>query len=221
MRETTEIRIDEYGDETHESWLLISASKVQSSGTWLFDSDVRHHHFVKVTITRCTRKRELKRDWLHRTQQLLEFSVSMAQWGAFVSSFGDGGGVPATLDWLTDVGVVPSAPPESRLMQSHAEVRGAANEAMAEIQAAYEALETAFDGSGKRAQREALRTLKYKIANAAPNMEFAAKSLTEHTENVVTKAKADIEAMVQMAEEAGVRLSEGGVPLLGTGNEES
>jgi hypothetical protein len=223
MRETTEIRVDEHGDETHESWLLIGADRVQSSGTWLFDSDIRHQHYVVVTITRCTRKRDLHRDWLHSTEQLLEMFMSMAQWGAFVSSFGDGGGVPATLGWLTGVGMVPGAPVESRLMESHAEVRGAANKAFDGVQKAFERLEALYDAkAGRRELTEAMRTLHYAIQNAPANVEFAAKSLTEHTENVVAKARADIEAWAHAAVEGRGELGQDTSPLqIGGGQDES
>jgi hypothetical protein len=47
-----------------------------------------------------------------------------------------------------------------------------------------------------REKREAMRTLKYAIANATGNVEFASKQLTEYAEDVVAKSRADIEAMV-------------------------
>ena len=64
-----------------------------------------------------------------------------------VSSFGQGTGVPATLTRLD--GEVPQAPYESRLAESMAEVKDAGAEALAEVQAAAQALQEAFDaGAG-------------------------------------------------------------------------
>lgn len=203
-RQVTEIRLTEHGDETHESWLLVRANRYTSTGTRLFDSDIPHQQFVGVTITRCSRKRDLHRDWLHAEEVLMEFSLSQAQWGAFVSSFGDGSGVPATLTFLTGAGMVPQAPGESRLDESHREVREAASEAVKDLTEAYERVMTVFNGGGgKRDLREALRTLGIRIGNTPSNMAFAAESLTEHVENVVTKARADIEGMVLAAVERG------------------
>lgn len=194
-REVTNIVVAEDGTESHESWLSIGASKVQSSGERLFDSEITHHHYVIVTISRCTRQRTLNRDWKHATQTLMEFAVSHAQWGAFVSSFGDGNGVPATL-FRDHSGLVPQAPAESRLGESAHEVHEAGNKSLAGINESYAAMEEAFErGAGKREMRELIRDLKYRIANAPANMKFAATSLTEHVENVVTKARADFEAM--------------------------
>ncbi len=194
-RDVTAIVVAEDGIESHESWLSIGASKVQSTGARLFNSEITHNHFVTVTISRCKRQRTLNRDWKHATQTLMEFAMSHAQWGAFVSSFGDGNGVPATL--LRDhSGLVPQAPAESRLGESAREVHDAGDKALAGINESYVAMEEAFErGASKREMRELIRDLKYRIANAPKNMEFAATSLTEHVENVVTKARADFEAM--------------------------
>lgn len=198
------IRVDERGDETHESWLLIRANRVSSHpGAWLFDSDIPHQHYISVTVTRCKRRRELNRDWLFNSETLLEMSMSQSQWGAFVSSFGQGTGVPATLGRLVGVGDVPGAPPESRLNESHREVKEAGDRALKQVKDDYAAVMDAFENGGKRALRAALSSLGSTIGNAPSNMEFAAKSLTEHVENVVTKARADIEGMVVEAVQRG------------------
>jgi hypothetical protein len=213
MRETTEIRLNEYGDETHESWLLIRANNVsQTPGKRLFDSEVPHQHFIVMTVTRCTRKRDLNRDWMHGTEVLMEVAMSQAQWGAFVSSFGQGSGVPATLECLHGTGTIPEAPPESRFDQSHAEVRESGAKALADLTQSYANVMAAFENGGKRALRDALTSMGHQLRNAPLNMEFAAKSLTEHVESVVTKARADIEGMVLSAMEQGT-LAETVVPF--------
>lgn len=195
--EPTEIRIDEHGDESHESWLLVRANLV-SGWTRLFDSEIKHQHYVSVIVTRCTRKRDLNRDWLHQTKTLIEFNMSQAQWGAFVSSFGNGGGVPATLDFLVGEGAVPQpVHVNSRLDLSHKEVYASHKEALAKVKVAQQRVQEAFDQKlGVKETRSRLNVLQRHIDQLPGNVEFAAKSLTEHVENVVTKARADIEGMV-------------------------
>lgn len=211
--EPTEIRITERGDETHESWILVRASRISSNpGSRLFGSEIAHAHFVRVTISRCTRQRNLQRDWLHGNKTLLEFDLSFAQWGAFVSSFGDGSGEPATLAYL-DVpedypqGMIPEPANEtSRLGMSVAETKTAADRAFEEVKAAHAAVQEAFDrNAGKKEMRGLLRHLEIRMENAPKNVAFAAKSLNEHVENVVTKAKADIEAMAIAAAQSAER----------------
>ncbi len=222
-RKITGIAVAEDGTESHESWISLVLSKVSAQpGQRLFDSEITHNRYVTVTVCRCTRTRDLNHDWKHAEQTLMEFAMSQAQWGAFVSSFGEGGGVPATL-FFDRNGPVAQAPYESRMAESVRDVRAAGTEAFAEIREGYEALEAAFErGAGKREMREMIRTLKYRITNAPANMEFAAESLTTHVENVVTKARADVEAMVvDAAARGGLALEAESLQLLGAGDPET
>lgn len=211
----TQIVINEHGDEQHESWLLVTLHRSSSTGTRLFDSELTHNQFITVSIHRCTRKRQLNSDYKHPAQLLLEFNMSMAQWGAFVSSQGDGGGTPGTLSFLFDQGLIPAAIDEPRLAVSHAEVRGAANKSLSEVQEAFDKLEELYEAkAGRRELTQAMHNLHYALQNAPANMEFAAKSLTRHVENVVTMAHADIEARVAMAQERGLEAPQTPLPLL-------
>lgn len=218
-REVTPIVLKEDGSETHESWIMMRAGKVTSTpGARLFDSEIPHGHYIVVEINRCTRRRDLNRDWKQATKVLAEVAMSHAQWGAFVSSFGEGGGVPATLQWL-DGPVPQAAPAESRLSVSAREVRAAGDKAMAPIAAIHEKLEAAMErGASKREMRELIRDLGIRVGNAPSNMKYAADSLTEHVEKVVTQARSDIEAMVLDAAERGVALDVGSMTLLGSGS---
>jgi hypothetical protein len=222
-REVTEICINEHGDETHESWVVIRANRAQvmhggGRGMWLFGSDISHQHVVTMEVARCSRRRQINHDYLHSEEVLLKLVMSQAQWGAFVSSFGDGTGVPATMEWLTGVGQVPAAPPESRFDESHEEVRQAGDRALEKISTAMKEVEEAFESGGRRVLREKLRTLHYAIENAPANMSFAAESLTEHVEKVIAGARADIEAMALAAVEHE-ELTTRALPRLSPGEE--
>lgn len=93
---------------------------------------------------------------------------------------------------------MPGVEYEPRLALSMDEVGNAAHKSMEEIQAAFDAYE-------KHKTKDNRDRLKYAIKNAPANMGFAAKSLSEHAENVVQRARADIEAMVvSKAEQLGI-----------------
>lgn len=176
-------------EETHPAWAMISASRVQSGGAVLFDSDIRHHHTVIVRVGTASRRRDLNRDWMHRDQEFLEVEMSEAQWASFVSSMNTGSGVPCTIRRREDDWNVPGLFYEPRLQESMRETRNAAHEAFDNVRQAFEAYEEKKNAAN-------LRNLKYAIQNAPANVEFAGKSLAEHAENVVQKARVDIEAMV-------------------------
>lgn len=206
------------GYESHPSWVLVGASRVSHSppGAVLFDSDIRHQHYVVVRVKRATRKRDLHRDWKHGRADIIEIAMSEAQWASFVSSMNSGDGVPATLLWdgtIEDFAkrTVPSEPFAPRLQVSFDEVRGAANKLLEDVQAAFAAYE-------EKKTVGNLRTLKAAIENLPSNMSFAAQSLTEHAENVVQKARADVEAfVVQKAHQLGLDPSELGTLELEAG----
>lgn len=211
---------DEWGGEVHPGWVLVGASRVSHSppGAILFDSDIRHQHYVVVRVKRATRKRTLNRDWLGGRATIVEFAMSEAQWASFVSSMNSGDGVPATLleDASSDSFEVPGMPYQPRLKESMDEVRGAASKAQAKV-------EEAFAAYKEKKTVGNLRELEIAIGHMTPNMVFAADSLTEHAENVVQKARADVEAFVlSKAQQLGLEPGEvGGFLELTTGEEDS
>lgn len=193
MREIVEPAKDERGDEHHPAWALISASRLQGTPVTLFDSEVQHHHFVTVTIQTASRKRDLNHDHVYPDRQLLKVAMSEAQWASFVSSMGVGNGVPCTLEWIQGEGSMPEMPFAPRLQESMDEVRSAGDKALAQIRDAFEKVE-------EKPTKANIRHLRAMIENAPSNMEFAAKSLAEHAENVVQKARFDIEATARTAQ---------------------
>lgn len=207
---------NEYGGEEHPAWAMIGASRVQNGppGAVLFDSDLRHGHTIMVRISTASRRRDLNQDYLHSEKEFIEIEMSEAQWASFVSSMNVGNGVPCTVRRREGEWTVPGMPYEPRLQESMNETRQAADKVVEEIREAFEAFETKRNAAN-------LRTLKCAIENATPNVVFAAKSLTKHAENVVQRARADIEAMVaSKARQLGIEPSDlGGVAELTEGDE--
>jgi len=138
--------------------------------------------------------------------------MSEAQWASFVSTMNVGDGVPCTIQ-RRERQPVPKVPHEPRLAESMAEVRGAADKAMAEIKEAFDTYNEKRTAANRKALESAIR-------NAPSNIGFAAKSLSEHAENVVQKARADVEAMVlSKIEQQGLDPGEVELPLLEEGEE--
>lgn len=186
---------DANGYESHPAFGVIGASRGSSQpGVALFDSDIKHTNTVRIRIGRAVRSRDLHHDWIGGREQLIELELSEAQWASFVSTMNVGDGVPCTVrrvgvDWM------PDPPYDPRLAHSMAETHDAAIAAFSKIRDAMEAYEATLKGPAK-ARNEALRTLRSTIQNAVPNVDYAGKVLVEHAEDVVTKARADIEAFV-------------------------
>lgn len=215
-RERTDPVTDDTGDEKHPAFGLIGVHRISSNpGEVLFQSDLRHSEYIRLEVHEATRKRDLKHDWVHPGRLVCEVSMSMSQFASFVASGGTTG-VPCTIDFTgsgtSEPGTRPGLNPAPRLAVTHEEVRAAAAEAYGRIQAAFKLYEETLTDTGKGSaatRRAALRNLQSTIANAAPNVAYAAKVLDDHAEAVVEKSRADIEAMAQRtAERLGIPISE-------------
>lgn len=189
---------DEEGQERHPAFGMARVSRVSATpGKVLFQSELRHREYIEVTLSEAARQRDLNRDWVYAEQVLVKFSMSMAQFASLVASGGTEG-VPVTIEY--DHGARPGLTMESRLALTAAEAQSAAHDAfrhIEEAEAAYEAALAAKEPAGKR--RQLLADLRAAIRNAAPNVDYAARQLAEHAENVVETSRADIEAMAGLA----------------------
>lgn len=189
---------NEYGDDVHPAFGMIGAARGSSTpGQVLFDSDIRHQHTVTIRISRGVRRRDLHRDWVHGgVNELLEVEMSEAQWASFVSTMNMGSGVPCTIRRTENDRQVPALPYDPRLAHTMDEVKGKATETFRAIKAAMDAYDALDPKASAKEKRAALDAIRDAVRNAEANVAFAAKSLTEHAENVVQRARADIEAMV-------------------------
>lgn len=204
-REIEQVSKDEYGYDIHPAWGMIGASRVSTGGgpyggAVLFDSDVAHQHYVVLRIGRASRKRDLHTDWISERGgrgDIVEVAMSEAQWASMVSSMNTSG-VPCTIRRTEKDGIMPDLDFDSRLDLTHREIKTAAVKAMEKVVEARDAYEAKKNAAN-------LRALHFAIENMPANLEFAAKQLTEHSETVVQKARADVEAFaINKAQELGL-----------------
>jgi hypothetical protein len=196
-REVQPPTTNERGDEVHPAFGMIGASRGSSTpGQVLFDSDIRHGNTVRITISRASRRRDLHRDWLFGNDEFVEVELSEAQWASFVSSMNVGSGVPCTIRRTENEARVPELPYDPRLAHSMDEVKGKAAETFAKIKKAMEEYDALDPKAPAKDRRAALGKIRNSVEHAEGNLAFATQSLTEHAENVVQRARADIEAMV-------------------------
>jgi hypothetical protein len=193
----TEPTINDRGNEEHPSFGVMRLSRVTGRRR-LFDSSIPHSEWVTLEISRATRQRDLHHDRVYGgREQLIEIEMSLTQWGAVVSSFNQGSGTPVTLHRVAGE-TMPEAAHESRLAETAREVAGAAAKSTEKVREAVKAVELAFERkAGRRELADLLRALHFTVENVPANMKFAADMLTEHAEDVVSKARADIEAARQ------------------------
>lgn len=182
------------GDETtttHPAFANISANRV-SGGVYLYGSDFMHQSYIVVRIGASEQRRSLSNDW-HYTpndKEYIEVAMSESQWGAFVSSFGCGRGVPCTLT-TRDGKRIPELPEPTNKTDVFRD----------EVNAKLEALDEAIADSLKEIEGLGLSKAKLEIARKAlvkvrratsDSVPFIAEQFEEHIERTVAKAKTEI-----------------------------
>ena len=197
--------------ETHPTYGMIGASRVSATqGLYCFGSRIRHNAIIEITIRGASIERSLNRDWYHGEEELIAVRLTEAQWATFVSSPNVGYGVPCTLYHVMCErrGEVPK--PEDSIAQAKHEAKKDAAEMISDLQGLCEDLERVVEEPKKRELREILHRLKIAVGNFPGNHKFLYESFEEHVENVVTDAKASVEAhFTAIATRAGFALGEG------------
>ena len=187
---------DARGNEHHPAFGMLSVNRVTSShGISLFQSDLKHRATIRIVLESADRHRDLSHDYVHGRKHLVELEMSLAQWASFVSSMNTSG-VPVTIRSLPGQMNLPGIPHDPRLAQSMAEVKAATRKTYDRVKAATDALESLPANAGVRARREAVRALRLAVDGVEPNLTFAASSMEKYADDVVQKARADVEAMV-------------------------
>lgn len=181
---------------THPAFGQIGASRV-SGRSILYGTDFEHQNFVTIRIRRSELHRGLSHDFHFGRNELIEVSLSEAQWATFVSSMNVGDGVPCTIEHVAGEDM-PALPRREQKDVYRAEVRKQLAEAATRVESTIRALEAGELVSLSKAKRDAvladLRQLKRDLGDRLP---FIAKSLEQHMENTVEHAKVEVGAYVQ------------------------
>lgn len=186
--------------EAHESYGAITINRT-SGRTHLFGSDAEHSHFVHIEVRHAEMHRDLSHDWLHSGGvPVTEIWMTEAQWAEFVSSFGQGAGVPCTLRHIE--GRRLALPPEPEHFTSHfrKEVRATVGKAVAELKGLEAALaEALLPGNkplGKKALADLLGGVKHAVMQVESNLPYVEDCFDETVEKKLSEAKIEIEGVL-------------------------
>lgn len=178
---------------THPAFAQISVSRCSGGNTALYGSDFVHHNYVTLTIEESELHRNLSNDWHFGRKQIIEVALSEAQWATLVSSFGSGGGVPCTLQWLRDVGPIPRLPaPKSRSDQFSSEMKKDMADTLKHLDELSEDIKANTAGLSKKKQDALLSKVRGVYAKLTSSLPFVADQFSEHMEEEVERAKVEI-----------------------------
>lgn len=206
-------------EEEHPAFGTAVVSRRAGTPRALFQSDLLHSETVTLSIHRAIRGRGLHRDWVHPRRELIEIEMSLAQWGALVSSQGIGSGTPVTIRTTETDYSVAELPYQPRIATVVEESKKSVGKLLEHIKDKYSNLRSVIDNKGGvKATREAADSLRWAIENAEGNTAFTVKSVAEATESVVSQAKADIESQILDAARAVGIDPKFQIPELGIGS---
>lgn len=167
---------------------VVRASRVSGQSA-LFDSEHVHSHYIQLRISSAYRERGLSKDWIYEDKEIIEVSMSEAQWAAMISSLNFGSGVPATLNHVFHERVEQPVRAESRTEKFGSEL-------VARLERALQRLDDLEKTKLSKSQISEIAMIRQEIKS---NMPFVAASFDEHMETRVEKAKSDIEAHMNAA----------------------
>jgi hypothetical protein len=190
----------------HPAFATIGASRVQSTGHTLFQSEFKHQSLITIRIKGARVHRGLSNDRVSTASRLpyIEVDLTESQWATFVSSLNVGEGVPCTMTYRNDVGYIPQIPaPPERKQQFTNEMRETLQDSIDHLKKIEKTLESAkITGKLRDELMGHVRMAKQEIQS---NMPFVERQFAEHVENTTEAAKQEIHGyMVGQLQRAGM-----------------
>lgn len=186
----TEAPDDGHGTKhTHPAFGTIHVSRVQGGNATLFQSDFEHQHYIALTVSNASLRRNLSNDWVHDEKVITEVYMSEHQWNTLIASPNMRGG-PCTLNYIRGEGYVPRLPRVDRKQQFATEMEDATKESIASLQMALIEID-ALGLSKVRADR-LKAPIKAALGRLSSHVNFIVEQFGEHMERVVEEATQEI-----------------------------
>ena len=171
---------------------VVQASRVSHGhpGGILFDSEHGHQHYIQLRIHSAYRDRGLSNDWVHADKELIEVSMSEAQWAAMISTLNHGSGTPCTINHILHC-QPPVKPelPDDRTSLFKKEMAETHNNLL-------ERLDGLMQGRLTKSQVHELEIIKSHLKS---NSSYVAVQFDEHMAKRKAKYQAEIEASMNYA----------------------
>lgn len=205
-------------EEKHESFGMMSFSRIQTRGVALHGSDLKHNTIIAMRLHHSTKKRGLSHDWHHADGLIAEVYMSQNQFSEIITSMNMGDGIPVTLKSTERDGTMES-PEFASIIDVHKnEFKEQTARVVEDSAELLKTLKELLGGSGtvKKADRAAIINKAEKVVRElGANMPYMEECFAESMDNVVTDAKGTIEAFYQH------RVVEAGLDALANGTVEA
>lgn len=201
--------LEGWTEQSHPAFGVIGVSRV-SGTTSLFDSDVKHGHFIEITISEAKKIRTgFTRESVHDGKRLCQVRMSFAQFAQFITTQNVGSGTPCTLHYVqgdedqpyvSKWGGRPDPPdPKPFLDKFHAVGKERVQRILSNIDSATEGLKRLFEGVDKptkanlKAASDAMTSARQDVQ---ANLPYLMECLDEEMEHKLANAVTEFESYV-------------------------
>lgn len=231
----------DWTSQSHPSFGMIGVSRVSGEAS-LFDSDVKHGHYIQITIHEAEKIRTgFTQEHVHARKELLQIRMSFAQFAQMITTQNVGDGTPCTLayvkgdeqePWATRWGGRPDPPdPKPFIDKFHAVGKERVERILNNIDDATEMMKKLFAGEEKPTKAN-LKTAVDAMASARQdvqsNLPYLMECLDEEMEHKLANAVTEFESYVsgslqdkglEVLREQTMRLNIGTQKAIGPGEE--
>jgi hypothetical protein len=202
-------------EEKHESWGMISLGRWSSShGEVFFNSPLRHHHGISLTLHRASRRHSLNTDRVYAEEEIFDVNLTEVQFGQLISSFNVGGGTPCTIGRINGKRMS-KCPPEILKEKVGKDVRRHFEETHQLVKEAQELASRLIEKpSVTKGERKSLKQkLDFLEVNLSSNLDFLKSCFVGEIEQVVTEAKAELQAHANsVIQQTGIKALKDSIP---------
>jgi hypothetical protein len=194
--------------ESHPSYGIIGINRV-SGNSHLFGSEVRHMHYLSLTISEATRFVDPPREFLSADRELIRISMTDSQFAEMITSPNQGQGVACTIErciadkgelWLNHFGGRPDPPEPEPYTQRYKDAMGErANTVIEHIKKAKVMIDELTDGDTRptKTNLKALQDALYMAEmNVEKNLPYVMNEMEEGIEKRMATAINEFESYV-------------------------
>lgn len=186
---------------THPSYGTIVFNRLHSSGKRaLFGSSIKHRDTISMELCHAEITRGLNQDWVHGDNLIARVEMSYSQFAEAITSFGQGSGIPVTINYTEMDGRIPECDFVSKREQFTDEFKAKKEAVMEESQQLLQDVADLFSQKKtltKSDKEQIMSKLKRLNMDISGNMDFIVDQFNEQMDKTVMEAKGEIESFCQ------------------------
>ena len=186
---------------THPSYGTIVFNRTYCGGEKaLFGSSIKHRNTITMELLHAEIIRGLHQDWVHGDNLIARVEMSYSQFAEAITSFGQGSGIPVTINYTEMDGRIPECDFVSKREQFTDEFKAKKEAVMEESQQLLQDVADLFSQKKtltKSDKEQIMSKLKRLNMDISGNMDFIVDQFNEQMDKTVMEAKGEIESFCQ------------------------